>query len=121
MRVVDVDDSNADSDIAEGRKILDTEIAHPAQTVMIVRGATASVSKFVDLASVRSDAFPWRTGVWIRDDRIFRQDQLASWFDSHAGACAVILSLNDQPVEWLDANAQLYDIEMAWLRAEGHA
>jgi hypothetical protein len=121
MRVVDVDDNNADGDIADGRQILDAEIAHPSQTVMIVRGSTAAVSKFVDLASVRSDAFPWRSGVWVRDDRIFRQDQHDAWFGGHAQACAVILSLNDQPAEWLNQDADLFDIEVAWLRAEGHA
>lgn len=121
MRVVDVRDSDEDGDIAEGRKILRTEIDHPSQSVMIVRGKSAEVSRFVDLASVRSDAFPWRAGVWVRDDRIFQDGELDAWFGGHDEACAVILSLNDAPVQWLAADTVVFDIEMAWLSAEGHA
>ena len=118
MRVVDVDANTAEEDVAEGRKIVEAEIAHPSQTVMIVRGNTAAVSKFVDRASVRSDAFPWRSGVWVRDDRIFLDGQQEEWFDGHAEACAVILDLNDAAVELLEQDALLLHIEMAWLRAE---
>lgn len=121
MRVVDVGDSNPQGDIEEGRKILRTEIEHPSQSVMIVRGATPAVSRFVDLASVRSDAFPWRVGVWVRNDQIFQDGEEDAWFGGHDEACAVILSLNDDPVEWLGENDGLFDIEMTWLRAEGHA
>jgi hypothetical protein len=107
-------------DVQEGRKILSAEIAHPSMSVMIVRGNTPAVSKFVDNASARCDPFPWRSGVWVRDARIFSPQNLKDWFEGHATSCAVILDLNDRPAEWLDENATLFDIEQAWLGAEGH-
>jgi hypothetical protein len=121
MRIVDVRDDHVDEDIKEGRAILRSEIDHPSMSVMVIRGDSPEVSRFVDLASARCDPFPWRSGVWVRDDRIFPAGKAKSWFSGHEEACAVILDLNDDPVEWLTEDAELIDIEMKWLAAEGRA
>jgi hypothetical protein len=121
MRVVDIRQTNVDEDIREGRRIVQSEINNPSMSVLIIRGASADVSRFVDLASARCDPFPWRSGVWVRDERIFKTEDKARWFDGHDDACGVLLDLNDRPSAWLRANAQLFDIEQAWLSAEGRA
>lgn len=119
MRVVDVRDDHVDEDVKEGRGILKAEIDHPSMSVMIIRGDAAEISKFVDKASARCDPFPWRTGVWVRDDRAFPAGKAKAWFGGHDDACAVILDLNDDPAGWLAADAELIDIEQTWLQAEG--
>lgn len=119
MRVVDAESKSDAAGIAAGRKVLATEIANPSMSVMIVRGATAEVSQFIDRASARCDPFPWRQGVWVRKDFIFPAGKIGEWFDGHDDACAVILDLDDQPARWLEPDAMLIDIERAWLQAEG--
>ena len=121
MRVVDARDKNDAAGIKAGRKVLGTEIANPSMSVMIIRGDSPEVSRFVDLASVRCDPFPWRQGVWVRKDFIFPQDKLEQWFGDHDDACAVILDLQDRPAEWLKPQTRVFAIELAWLRAEGKA
>jgi hypothetical protein len=119
MRIVDVRQDHEQEDIFEGRKVIDIEIGHPSMSVMIIHGNTAAVSKFANLASARCDPFPWRSGVWVRDDRIFTAENKKEWFEGHDTACAVILDLNDRPAERLLEDATLFDIEQAWLSAEG--
>ena len=121
MRVVDVRDDHVDEDIKEGRNILKSEIDHPSMSVLIARGNSPEISKFVDRASARCDPFPWRSGVWVRDERVLSTGKAKTWFAGHDDACAVILDLNDNPAAWLTADAELFDIEQAWLQAEGRA
>ena len=121
MRVVDVRNDHIDEDVAEGRRILQAEINHPSMSVLIVRGTSADISGFVDKASVRCDPFPWRSGVWVRDERVFESGDRTRWFGGHDDACAVFLDFQDRPTSWLAADAELFDIEKAWLRAEGRS
>lgn len=118
MRVVDAKSKTDTAGIEAGQKVLATEIANPSMSVMIIRGESPQVSTFVDNASVRCDPFPWRQGVWVRKDFIFPESKLEEWFGGHKFACAVILNLQDQPVEWLAADTEIIDLELAWLRAE---
>lgn len=119
MRIVDAQNKEDAEGIKAGRKILATEIANPSMSVMIIRGDNPQVSQFVDNAGVRCDPFPWRQAIWVRKDFIFPAGKQQEWFDGHDSACAVILDLDDRPVEWLDDDATLFGIERAWLRAEG--
>jgi hypothetical protein len=121
MRVVDAKSKTDTAGIKAGRKVLAAEIANPSMSVMIIRGDAPQVSTFVDNASLRCDPFPWRQGVWVRKPFIFPTNKLKKWFGGHDSACAVILSLNDEPVEWLVADTEIFDLELAWLRAEGHS
>ena len=121
MRIVDVRDDHVEEDIREGRAILKSEIEHPSMSVMIIRGESPEVSRFADFAGARCDPFPWRSGVWVRDERILSAGKVKSWFGGHDEACAVILDLNDNPAEWLTEDEGLFDIEMKWLSAEGRA
>lgn len=120
MRVVDVRDDHVDEDIKEGQAILKQEIDHPSLSVMIIRGREPKIGKFVDRAGTRCDPFPWRSAVWVKDDRIFPPGKAKAWFGGHDEACATILDLSDEPTAWLTADAVLFDIEQAWLQAEGH-
>jgi hypothetical protein len=121
MRIVDVRQGHEQEDIEEGQRVLDAEIAHPSMSVMIIRWNTSEMSKFVDRVGTRCDPFPWRSAVWVKNDAIFTQKNQEDWFDGHDKACAVILDLNDEPAEWLEPDATLFDIEQAWLSAEGRS
>ena len=120
MRVLDVREDHVDDDIREGRRIMNAEIDHPSMSVIIIRGNSPRSSRFVDNASARCDPFPWRSGVWVRNEQIFTSKAKA-WFNGHADSCAVILDLNDEPASWLAEDAELFDIEQAWLQAEGRS
>jgi hypothetical protein len=119
MRVVDIRPGHEAEDIQYGRGALAAEIQHPAKTVMIIRGASPQISHFADKANARCAPFPWRSAVWLMDPRIFSARQEEEWFADHAESCAVILDLKDDPASWLAETASAYDIEMAWLNAEG--
>lgn len=118
MRIVDVRPGH-DEDVAEGQKVLKGEIEHPSMTVMIIRGSTPEIGQFADRAGTRCDPFPWRSAVWVKNDRIFTPQNKDSWFKDHDDACAVILDLNDRPADWLKPADTLFRIEQAWLAAEG--
>lgn len=120
MRIVDAKNQNDSAAIAAGRKVLEAEIANPSLSVMIIRGESIEASHFVDRASARCDVFPWRQGVWVRKEFIVPAGKRTEWFGGHDDACAVILDLKDRPTQWLRADAELIDIEIAWLNAEGH-
>lgn len=117
MRILPVRTGREDEDIASGRNTLAAEMAHPAKTVMVIRGNTPEVAQFADLAAARSDAFGFREAVWVQDDRIFTPVQLG-WFQGRAQTCAVVLNFDDQPIEWLTPDAMLFDIERAFLRGQ---
>jgi hypothetical protein len=119
MRIVDVRPGHAE-DVDGGRKVLDAEIAHPSISIMIIRGSTPEIGQFTDRAGTRSDPFPWRSAVWVKNDAIFTPQNKARWFGGRDEACAVILDLNDEPAEWLKPADTLFRIEQAWLSAEGH-
>jgi hypothetical protein len=119
MRVLSIRAGSVPQDIASGRHILLTTIRHPSKTVMIIRGAGSEITRFADKAASRSDPFPWRDVVWATDERLILPEEEHAWFDDHANACAVILNLRDLPAAWLDPSAQLFDIDMAFLEAEG--
>lgn len=119
MRVLSVRASHDTADIASGRAILAEMIGHPSKTVMIIRRVGPQITRFADKAGTRSDPFPWREIVWITDPRIFGPGQEEMLFAGHAGACAVVLDFQSQASAWLDPSAQLFDIEDAFLGAEG--
>lgn len=119
MRVLSVRDGSEAEDIESGRAILSMTIGHPSITAMVVRGLSPEIRRFADKAASRADPFPWREVVWMTDDRLFQADQDA-WFRDHPAACAVVLDIRDQPVVWLGPSAHVFDIDDAFLTAEGH-
>lgn len=121
MRIVDAQDSNDTASITAGRAVIKAEIDNPSLSVMIVRGESIAVSHFVDRASARCDPFPWRQGVWVRKTFILPPSKATKWFGGHDDACAVILDLKDRPAQWLMPDAELIDIELAWLQAESQS
>lgn len=121
MRILDAKNNKDSVAINRGRTILEAEVANPSLSVMIIRGDSTEVSGFVDRASVRCDPFPWRQGVWARKEYIIPPARLNQWFAAHPDACAVILDLQDEAAEWLTDDTQLFEIELAWLRAEGRS
>ena len=121
MRVLSVRPDHVAGDIQSGRTILQDAVANPSKTLMIMRGQGPETSRFADKAAARSDPFPWRDVVWVTDDRIFPAGSLDRWFDGHPNDCAVILDLRDRPTVWLPVTAQLFEIEDAFLAAEGRA
>jgi len=116
MRVLDVRQDHRDHDIKAGRQVLQSEIARPATTLLVVRGTGAEVSALADRAAGRSDAFPWREVVWVRDDDIFTSQQRSTWFGN--GHAAVVLGFDDRPAATLDIDAGLFDIELAYSKAQ---
>jgi len=116
MRILDLREGREDEDVAFGRRALEMELEHPARTVMIVLGSEAEVSKLADRVASRADAFPWREAVWVRDQRILTAAQ-REWFDDVATR-AVALDFADRKVEGLGVDADLFDIERAFLRAQ---
>jgi hypothetical protein len=119
MRVLSVRAGFENADIESGRAILSETIRHPSKTVMIIRRVGPEITRFADKAATRSDPFPWREIAWVTDQRIFRPGEENSLFGGHPEACAVTLDLRDRPTAWLDPSAQLFDIEVAYLGAEG--
>jgi hypothetical protein len=119
MRVLSVRAGFESKDIQSARAILMETVEHPSQTVMIIRRVGPEITRFADKAATRSDPFPWREIVWITDQRIFPPGEELRLFGGHNSACAVVLDLMNQPAAWLDPGAQLFDIEDAFLGAEG--
>lgn len=118
MRVLAVRNGHEAEDIASGQAILQSEIAHPAKTVMVVVGDTPEITRFADSAGARSDPFPFREAVWVKDTRIIDNTPRSEWFQSHESACAVVLDFDDRPSGWLGPGASLFEIEMAFLKAQ---
>jgi hypothetical protein len=118
MRVLAVRPGNVEQDMAAGRATLDAALENPSTTVMIIRRDDPEVAGFADLAAGRSDPFPWRDSVWVMDERIFRTADANRWFAGRPSACAVVLNMKDEPVVWLDPDAQIFDIDDAFLTAE---
>jgi hypothetical protein len=73
---------------------------------------------FADRAASRSDPFPYRVVVWIKAEQLLSDDNVISWFRDHDDACAVVLDLEDRPVEWLNSDSSLRVIELAFLRGQ---
>ena len=119
MRVLSVRAASRAADIKSARTILGETVGHPSKTVMIIRRVGPEITRFADKAGTRSDPFPWREIVWVTDQRIFRPGQEDELFGAHPDACAVVLDLAGHPATWLDPSAQLFDIEDAFLGAEG--
>jgi len=117
MRILDVRDGNKD-DIEKGQAILLAEIAHPSKTVMIIRGDGPEIAQFADAAAGRSDPFPWREVVWVKNNSIFKDGQEKRLFPKgNDKSCAVILDLDDTPLVWLSADSNPLQIEKAFLKA----
>jgi hypothetical protein len=119
MRVLSVRAGSEAADIASARAIVAETVGHPSKTVMVIRRVGPEITRFADKAGTRGDPFPWREIVWITDQRIFEPGQENSLFAEHVDACAVVLDFEGQPAAWLDPSAQLFDIEDAFLGAEG--
>ena len=117
MRVVEIVEEHRDEDIKRARKIIRQEVGHPSKTVMIIRGKSPAIGQFADRAAVRSNVFPWREVVWVRDDDILTQEQVDKWFNRKLQYCAVVLDFSDKPVAHLAADATLLQIEKAFLNA----
>ena len=116
MRVLDVRQDHREHDIKAGRQVLQSEIDRPATTLLVVRGTGAEVSALADRAAGRSDAFPWREVVWVRDDGIFSSQQRSTWFGN--GHPAVVLGFDARPAATLGLDAQVLDIELAFAKAQ---
>jgi hypothetical protein len=119
MRVLEVRTNHQDEDIKMAQMAITSEINRPSTNVMILRGDSAEIAQFADNADARSEPFPYRQVIWAKSDLILTDVQKNDWFGSHDGACAVIFDFNDIPVTWLSADATLYDIEDAFLSAQG--
>jgi len=119
MRIVDVRADHEAEDVKSGRKVLQMEIDHPSKNVMVIRGRSAEVAHFADRAAARSDPFPWRVAVWVKDpEKILTENQKQTWFDGEVSACAAVLDFGDELIERLRADASLTAIEKAFLRAQ---
>jgi len=119
MRVLSIRADSETADIKSGRAILAEAIGHPSTVVMVIRNTGADVTRIADKAAVRSDPFPWREVLWVTDSRLFRDGQEDKLFAGHPTACGVALDFTGQPKAWVEPSAQLFDIEMAFLKAEG--
>jgi hypothetical protein len=119
MRVLSVRAGFEEKDIESARVVLAATIHHPSRTVMVIRRVGPQITRFADKAATRSDPFPWREIVWVTDQRIFLSGEELRLFGGHNSACAVVLDLLNEPAAWLDPGAQLFDIEDAFLGAEG--
>ncbi len=120
MRIVDVRAGHETEDIAEGRKTIQLELDHPSKNVMVICGRTPEVSHFADRAAVRTDAFPWRSAVWVKaPDQILTKQQFKEWFKDDDASCAVVFDFHDTPVARLKVTASLTAIEDAYLLAQG--
>jgi len=119
MRIVDVRPESKETDITAGRTTIKIELARPATNVMLIRGSSADVSHFADRAAVRSDAMPWRSAVWVKSDEILTSKQEKEWFRDDDDIVAVIFDFDDTPLEHLEVDATLTDIEIAFLKAQG--
>jgi hypothetical protein len=119
MRVLSVRTDNKKADIASGREILAHVITDPTTTVMAIRGEGPEITRIADKAAVRADPFPWRNVVWVTNTDIFTPADEKRLFGGHPQACAVVLDFQGQPTSWLETDAQLFDIEKAFLDAEG--
>ncbi len=118
MRILDVRPDHEDEDIDLGRAVVRSEIAHPARVVMIVRGRGSEVAQFADRAAGRADPFPYREVLWLQDPRVFPPGLEDALFEGEDEWCAVVLSLEDEPVVWLAPTAALWEIELAFLDAQ---
>jgi hypothetical protein len=119
MRVLSVRADSKKADIASGREILAHVVSDPTTTVMVIRGNGPEVTRIADKAAVRADPFPWRNVVWVTDTDIFAPADEKRLFGGHPQACAVVLDFQGKPISWLESDAQLFDIETAFLDAEG--
>ena len=117
MRVLDARPDSREEDIRSARRTIREEIGNPSKTVMILRGRGADVSLFADRAATRNDSIPWRELLWVRDDEIFTQAQ-AEWFNDDPTVVAIVLDFFDKPAASLRVDASLFQIEMAFLRAQ---
>ncbi len=118
MRVLDLRPGREKQDIDWARSVLDSEIGHPSKTVMLVRGSSQDVSHFADRAGARSDPFPWRAVIWVRDPRLLSDEAHTQWFGDDHEIVAVVLDFDDRPIARLQVSATLYQIEMAFLSAQ---
>lgn len=117
MRVLTVRADHVDADVAAGIDVLKSEIQHPAKVVMVVRGTAPEVGRFADRAEARASVVPYRSVIWVQDERIL--DAFGGeLFEAGGSACAVIVDLDDQPAEYLEPDASLYDIDRAFRTVE---
>lgn len=119
MRVLEIRANHQEEDIETAQKVISSEIDRPSTNVMIVRGDSAEIAQFADNADARSEPFPYRQVIWAKSNLILTDVQKSGWFGSRDEACGVIFDFNDTPVAWLSADATLYDIEDAFLGAQG--
>lgn len=119
MRVLSIRAGHKAADIKSGRAILAEAIGHPSTVVMMIRGTGADVSRIADKAAVRSDPFPWREAIWVTDRLLFPTGDEERLFAGHSSACGVVLDFTGQPKAWVEPSAQLFEVEMAFLDAEG--
>ena len=121
MRIVDIRPGHEKEDIAAAKDLVESEIAHPAKSVMFVLGNSATIAQFADRAATRSDAMPWRETVWLKISRakartIVGTARFDSWFPNTQN-CAVALDFSDNVSARLPSDATLFDIEAAFLNA----
>lgn len=119
MRIATIRLDHEQEDARTAKKILRQEIGHPSKTVIIIKGLAPEVAGFVDRVATRTDPFPWRESIWllVSDEQLeailtLRQSR---WFVDHPEACAVVLDFEDNPSAWLTTEADLLDIETAFL------
>lgn len=118
MRVLDLRLGHEEEDRQWGRYVIQTEVAHPSKTVMLIRGDSPEVAHLADRAATRSNGLGWREVIWVRDHSLFPDDTELRWFGYEDRYAAVVLDFNDAPAARLDMSATLYDIEQAFLAAQ---
>jgi hypothetical protein len=119
MRVLEIRSGFEGQDIAEAREVLDMEIGHPSKNVMLVLGSSPEAGQLADRGAIRSNPFPHREVIWIRSDEILNEDEMERWFGGQEEESAVVLDFGDRPVDRLPLDATLFDIERAFLIAQG--
>ena len=123
MRIIVIRPSHEQEDVQAAKETVETEIAHPAKSVMFILGQDQEVGQFTDRAGTRSDPFPWREAVWLQVStaqakEILGVARLNNWYPN-ADNCAVMLDFSDNISEFLKSDASLFDIDAAYLKAKG--
>lgn len=119
MRVLDVRPDFREQDIAEAREVLGMEIGHPSKNVMLVLGSSPEAGQLADRGAIRGNPFPHREVIWIRSRQILTEDEMQKWFGGQGEESAVFLDFGDRPCARLGLDATLFDIEKAFLIAQG--
>lgn len=103
-------------ELARCRKRLQELVEDPLMILMVVRGDNAS--QIAEFGKERSEMFPDRNVVWLKDIEILKVPGLAHLFGGRPDdVAAVFIDLDNEPVAWLDLTASKVQVDRAFRKA----